>query len=413
MLFDNDGAYPPLSRWFAQQLAFLEAGSDPSLIGASAAEISGQGNTQGDYPSGGKIPPMHWIDSASFSVVLIAGTDDILQAANLVSAWSTRVPNNTYPGLPTYFDDVGFQVGARVTSLGRRPADRIFFVGHSLGGSIAQAAAAMYKRAKPGVSVLSVSFGSPRVGDRRFAQTQTQNSNTRWMNDDDPVPLLPPSIPAALSYGIGLGAEVISRWEQFVHGGGGVILDGNGNPTPGDVPPRGVVAGGSSLASWLMKAAEGGVSQHSMSTYYDRLNMLVNRVAPPMPIQVREAPAEPSRINDRHTHNQATDAFISNIVHTGAQQQQGSLIVPPDRPFKTVKFDGLWWVTFGGELVAVGGTRKRAGRMAVLGNDFLRRIQRQAGVDTVALKRLFSDYLDAASVPGNGFSPVISAFPTV
>jgi len=42
----------------------------------------------------------------------------------------------------------------------------------------------------------------------------------------------------------------------------------------------------------------------------------------------------------------------------------------------------------------------------------LRRIQRQAGVDTEALKTLFSNYLDAASTPDNGFSPVIKAFPT-
>ncbi len=412
MLFDNDGAYPPLSRWFAQQLAFLEAGSDPSLIGVSAAEISGESNSQGDFASGATIPKYHWINSQSFSVMLFTGTDSIDQAVNLVSAWSQRVPNNTFPGLPTAMNDMANIVTSRMTTQGRVPANRVFFVGHSLGGVVAQASAAVWKRSRPSSSVLSVSFGAPRVGDRRFAQSQSQNSNTRWMNDDDPVPLLPPSIPASLSYAVGLGNEVIGRWEQFVHGGGGVVLDVNGNPTAGELPPRGQIAGGASLANWVLKTAQGGVTSHSMSDYYDRLNMLVNRTAPPMPVHVREAAAEPSRVNDRHTHNQATDAFIANIVHTGATQQQGPIVVPPDRPFKTVKFDGLWWVTFGGQLVAVGGTRKRAGRMAVLGNDFLRRIQRQAGVDTVALKQLFSDYLDAASIPDNGFSPVIAAFPT-
>jgi len=411
MLFDNDGSYPPLSKWFAQQLAFLEAGSDPSLIGAAAADVSGESNEQGDILDSDQMPYWHWINSQSFSVFMFTGTNSIAQAANLVSAWSQRVPNDTYPGLPTLMDSMGFRVGSLMTGLGKRPANRVFFVGHSLGGVIAQAAAAMWKRSRPSNAVLSVTFGSPRVGDRRFASTQSQNSNTRWMNDDDPVPLLPPSIPASISYAVGLGNEVIGRWEQFIHGGGGVILDSNGNPAPGELPPLGHIAGGASLANWVLKTAQAGSSAHQMSAYYDRLNQLVNRVAPAMPASVREAPAEPSRTNDRHTHNAQTDAFIATIVHTGALQQNGPLIVPLDRPFKTIKFDGLWWVTFGGQLVAVGPTRKRAGRMAVLGNDFLRRIQRQAGVDTVALKQLFGEYLDAASIPDNGFSPVIAAFP--
>jgi len=413
MLFDNDGAYPPLSQFFAQQLGILESGSDPATVGLAIGEVAGQGNSQLITAGNSRIPP-YWIYKAEgYAIVFIGGTEDISQAATLVTAWSRRIPNDTFAGLPDLMDSTAFAIIARFQSFGPPTPGRVFFVGHSYGGVLAQAAAAVFKSRNPSVSVLSVTFGAPRTGDRRFTAMQSRDSNTRWMNDDDPVPLLPPSIPAAISYATGLGNEVIGRWEQFIHGGGGVVLDSDGNPTPGELPPRGQVAGGASLAAWVLKTAQGGDPAHSMSAYYDRLTKLVTRTAPPMPARVHEARQEPSRVNDRHTQNNQIDAYIANIVHTGAQQQVGPIVVPPDRPFKTVKFDGLWWVTFGGQLVAVGGTRKRAGRMAVLGNDFLRRIQRQAGVDTVALKQLFGEYLDLASVPGNGFSPVIAAFPTV
>lgn len=412
MLLDNDGAYPPLSRFFAQQLAFLEAGTDPAEIGLALAAEAGQGNEQRIVNGDNVSPPVWMYKAGGYAVVFCGGTEELSQAAYLVSAWSLRVPNDTIAGLPLLFDQLAFRFRAIYNAFGPPSPPRLFFVGHSYGGCIAQACAAYFKSVQPEIAILSVSFGAPRVGDARFARLQSVNSNTRWMNDDDPVPLLPPSAPAAVSYAAGLGSEVLYRWEAFQHGGGGIVLDDLGNPTPGELPPRGVVPGGASLAAWVLKTAQGGVTQHSMSAYYDRLTMLVNRTVPPSPVRPSAAPVEPSRITDRHTRNAQQDAFIQTIVHTGATQQQGPLIVPPDRPFKTVKFDGLWWVTFGGQLVAVGATRKRAGRMAVLGNDFLRRIQRQAGVDTVSLKQLFGEYLDAASTPDNGFSPVIAAFPT-
>jgi len=412
MLFDNDGAYPPLSQFFAQQLGILESGSDPATVGLAIGEVAGQGNSQLITAGNSRIPP-YWIYKAEgYAIVFIGGTEDISQAATLVTAWSRRIPNDTFAGLPDLMDSTAFAIIARFQSFGPPTPGRVFFVGHSYGGVLAQAAAAVFKSRNPSVSVLSVTFGAPRTGDRRFTAMQSRDSNTRWMNDDDPVPLLPPSIPAAISYASGLGNEVIGRWEQFVHGGGGVVLDSAGNPTPGELPPFGTISGGASLAGWLVKAGEGGITAHSMSTYYDRLTMLVNRTAPPMPSRVSEARAEPSRVNDRHTQNVQIDAWVGNIVHTGAAQQQPPIVVPENRPFKKVRFQGLWWITFGDELVAVAPNKKRAGRFCVIGNDFLRRHQRLAGVDTEAMKKLYADYIDAARIPDNGFVPAIAAFPT-
>ena len=101
----------------------------------------------------------------------------------------------------------------------------------------------------------------------------------------------------------------------------------------------------------------------------------------------------------------------SVIAESGREQNAAPLVVPPGRAFRNVRVGRQWYVFFGDLPVAAGPTRKRAGRMAVLGNDFLRRLQRQGAVDVNALASQFSAYLVAASAIDGGFVPPIRAFP--
>lgn len=412
MIFDNDGRYPPLSSFLAQQLAFLEAGTDPSLIGIAIAEKTGESNEQRVRVGTSVAPTFAMFKGGGVGVVLWAGTENLSQAGFLVSDWSTRIPNDTFPGLPANMDNVAFQAIQQYQAFGPLEPQRVFWVGHSYGGALAQAAAAKYKSLRPSIATLSVSYGAPRVGDHRFAVLQRQNSNTRWMNDDDGIPLLPPSIPPAILFAAGLGAEVIGRWEQFEHGGGGVVLDSAGNATAGELPPRGVLQTGANLVSTIFKMMTDPHSAHSMSTYYDRLNLLASRTNPPAHNPTPTAAVEPDRRTHTHTQNQQMETFVDTIVHTGLTQQNGPIVIPDDRHFKKVKFEGLWWVLFGDQLILVAPTRRRAGRFCVIGNDFLRRLHRMAGVDTESLKVLFGEYLAAAVVPDNGFVPTIKQFPS-
>lgn len=61
------------------------------------------------------------------------------------------------------------------------------FTGHSMGGAIAQIAAASFKPAQ------CITFGSPRVGGSEFADAVADACwHQRWVNKSDVVPRLPP-----------------------------------------------------------------------------------------------------------------------------------------------------------------------------------------------------------------------------
>ena len=71
--------------------------------------------------------------------------------------------------------------------------------GHSLGGALATLAVVdLASRACGENRVFScVTFGSPRVGNKKFAELfdrVTENRSIRFVNNDDPIPLLPSSL---------------------------------------------------------------------------------------------------------------------------------------------------------------------------------------------------------------------------
>lgn len=69
----------------------------------------------------------------------------------------------------------------------------VIFSGHSLGGALATIAALKYAKKYPELEVNCVTFGSPRVGDPKFAKyfNESVNESYRFVNDNDPIPCVP------------------------------------------------------------------------------------------------------------------------------------------------------------------------------------------------------------------------------
>jgi triacylglycerol lipase len=95
----------------------------------------------------------------------------------LDEVWSLRDPAGEDRGLKPYLDKIGNE-GSR-----RRA---VWFTGHSLGSALAALAADRYGSNVPGL----YTFGSPRVGNRAFAN-DFHISTYRFVNNDDVVPRVP------------------------------------------------------------------------------------------------------------------------------------------------------------------------------------------------------------------------------
>lgn len=69
----------------------------------------------------------------------------------------------------------------------------IVFAGHSLGGGLAQIAAAYFGERYPHKNIVCHTFGGPRAGNVAFTEWFAKNvdSQTRVVNKNDPVPMVP------------------------------------------------------------------------------------------------------------------------------------------------------------------------------------------------------------------------------
>jgi triacylglycerol lipase len=74
------------------------------------------------------------------------------------------------------------------------PHKKVISVGHSLGGALASLAALDIKQNVPGKTVSCYTFGSPKVGNKAFADFYNKNvpETYRWVNGADMVPNIPP-----------------------------------------------------------------------------------------------------------------------------------------------------------------------------------------------------------------------------
>ena len=73
------------------------------------------------------------------------------------------------------------------------PTPNIIFSGHSLGGGLATIASVYYGLKYPDTIISCITFGSPRVGDQKFANifNSIVTNTYRFVNDNDPIPCIP------------------------------------------------------------------------------------------------------------------------------------------------------------------------------------------------------------------------------
>ena len=107
-----------------------------------------------------------------------------------ISRYRIRDRIKVHEGFYMQFKSVEIELTKRLV---HTQAQKIVFAGHSLGGALAQIAAAYYGEIFDFAHVACHTFGSPRVGNKYFVEWFSKNvdENVRVMNRRDPVPMIP------------------------------------------------------------------------------------------------------------------------------------------------------------------------------------------------------------------------------
>lgn len=88
-----------------------------------------------------------------------------------------------------------FSIEDRLTNFIKKSIDdgstEMFVSGHSLGGALASIATYYYSKLYPQLYIETYTYGSPRVGDKEFADDKCHKNGYRIFNYYDPVPMIP------------------------------------------------------------------------------------------------------------------------------------------------------------------------------------------------------------------------------
>jgi hypothetical protein len=284
---------------------------------------------------------------------------------------------------------------------------RITIAGFSGGGAVAIYLNAAFQQAAVG-NPLVITFGAPKPGGSDLGRLVGPNYVRRWMNNDDAVPFLPTSQIYPLFFLTSYTINTIQGWSHFVQPPGGVVLNADGSYAPGTLPTTSPSGPNGDAAQWVLAYMIGAANPHNIAEYERRLTLAVD-ATPRAPATIpRAAPIEVANPAQRQEVAQAQRAAESTIFRTGAVQNANPVEIPVSAGFLAQRTGPIWVVTFGGVTVAIGPTKRRSRALARSGNDYLRHLQVQAGVDSAALSQSVVTYLGLAGIPGNGFVPTMN-----
>lgn len=362
------------------------------------------------YAGDGTYPPYYFCFTPQMLVVAARGIQSVRQASLCIQGYAgpafltlTLTSGNQW--IQGYADAI---IQSLVNS-GQGLPPHIAFAGHSAGGAALTILPSRpswisnFVYAHPDIDT----FGAPRAGIASEQGTADANSELqRWMNREDPVPLLPPRTSYWLNGLNGLAPQQCRRCAVFCHGGSGTQLNADGSVDQRTLPDVGILEAVSNLTQWLAQQ-ETGNNFHSLITYYNRL--LAKSTAPvhnPAPIHPqRVEPVADVRVTQLNAVGRTQAAAISTIER---RQNAAPVQIPDQFLFRAIRLNRNWFVYYNDQQVAWAGSRRQAHALARHGNEMLRVLQRVAVVNTDAVVTAFQQYVAAAVDPANNFVPVMN-----
>lgn len=181
-------------------------------------------------------------NTRSLTVVAFRGSKSV---RNFVADGDfTATPTDICPGCTAHQGFWNSWVEARAgvlaalkTAAASNPNNRVIVVGHSLGGAIADLAAAEIR--KSGVTADLYTYGAPRIANAALSDFITnQGANYRVTHKNDPVPRLPPVVLGFVhispEYYISTPNDVVPTANDITEYSGSINLQGNSGNNPFD-----------------------------------------------------------------------------------------------------------------------------------------------------------------------------------
>lgn len=349
-----------------------------------------------------------WIKWPGVSAMILGGCSKAAHGTQYVDAISPPINYSIADGANPWLVQVAtYQVEYSISNR-ILPNSRIIVAGHSMGGATAFVIARLLMQRYPNFAISVITYGAPRPGPSALAHTLSNIDICRWMNVEDPVPMVPPRPPQAPLAHATLTPAVSTNWNRYIHTQGGLLLEEGGGALSRDVPEIPVTSVQTSLALWLYSCWLGQESLHSMPTYLNRLGQRMRRfptqVATPRPTTHSESGGHYEREADqRHAIKE-----IENALRAAAtSQDRSALNIPREWQFRAENIGGVWCLVWQDAVVSIGPGRRKVRDQARAANTFLRRLQRSAAVGTDVVPIDFKAYLEAATDQNGGFLPVM------
>jgi Lipase (class 3) len=411
MLLDLHATDPDLALFMLNQIDTLYVMNGQAQIDSRFKQLVGASWQSAYQPGGGDQPTWYAGFGSGYSVFIGGGTENYVQGQTLFDGYTDRVTQPAYGDPNTFLVTLTNRLSAQAWFAPWLGTPNAVLTGHSLGGAWAALLARIVNVARPNNVPKVVTFGAPRTGGRRFREAYGPLPTARWMNDTDPVPLVPPTVEQVPVLVTGVSLGLLLAYANQRHTFGGLQLDNMGLVTAQDIPQLAAVSPTMNLASWLVGLVRNTASPHQTSEYRRRLMLFRGPVNVPPPQVERPAEGELAPPVPIGVVRAEIRTAKESIVGSGIAQGQGPLIVPKKRIFSVKKFGSVWYTTLGGVPFSVGPRRKRAGLLAVEGNAFVKRLLRQGVVDPTTLDQQFQLFLIAAQDPTSGIRPQLNLGP--
>lgn len=355
------------------------------------------------------VPKFYLSESARGLVILIDGTATLTQATSqaqdYIDGVLTRDPS---PRMLRTEAVAGFIAGVSTQAPFTRPR-RVFMAGWSYGATIAQYLFFYFRTL--GIEAIDIklaSFGAPRPAGPAFsAGLAAWSTHTRWMNANDPIPLVPPRIHECPEVAMALGPLVAARFSLFGHSRQGINLSDQGGMTEAPLPASAAVNIPGSIGAWIDSWVNNQANDHSLSRYSARLGLAIARQFPP-PLQQAIA-GERMVVAPQAQAVAAQRQAVVNLRRQAAIQNATVPTVPPPLGFAANRAKGgIWNITFANTIVAWHTNRKGARAIARAGNVLLRQALHATVFDQAAFTEEIIRFFGSAKAGEEGIKPPLN-----